>query len=68
MEPITWTGSVGVVLNPLLGIAFGLLIISALLMMVASFVAPPQVSRTGRALRQTSGGIFGVVVFGYSFV
>ena len=62
MDPLSWTGAVGAILNPALLIVSGLFILSILLMIVLSFFAPPvtlQSNADGSVMAQ--GGIFGLV-------
>lgn len=40
MEPLTWTGSLGVILNPLLMLTASLLALTAVLQIIAGFFAP----------------------------
>ena len=40
MEPLTWTGSLGLILNPLLTISATLLLVSAVAQIIAGFFAP----------------------------
>ena len=62
MEPLTWTGAVGIVMNPIFFVVVGLFAIMLLVQFVLSFTAPPPsitVNPDGSAM--SSGGTIDLV-------
>lgn len=62
MDPLTWTGAIGVVLNPIFLIAVALFMVMLIVQFVLSFTAPPpsiMANPDGSAM--TTGGTLGLV-------
>ncbi len=62
MDPLTWTGSVGIVLNPIFFVVVGLFAVMLVIQFVLSFTAPPPsitVNPDGSAM--SSGGTIDLV-------
>ena len=55
MEPLTWTGSLGTFLDPLLGAAVTALVLAALLSLATSLFSPPLTASASRAIPGVRG-------------